>query len=76
MPKYIDNPAAEMADAPSWVKKPIPVKAKRMDDDFEVDTLEGQKIRGKAGDYLVGPGAKGEFWPVDAGVFEATYRAA
>lgn len=40
---------------------------------FEVRTKEGT-MQGKPGDYLCGPGAAGEFWPVDADVFEATYE--
>ncbi len=43
-----------------------------MDKPFSCDTLEGDNINGKAGDYLC-IGVKGEVWPVDAEVFESTY---
>lgn len=48
--------------------------AKQMDEPFTCDTLEGDEIRGKAGDYLCIGGAKGEQWPVDKEVFESTYQ--
>jgi hypothetical protein len=48
--------------------------AVRMDEPFEVNTLEG-KHTGKAGDYLA-IGAHGEMYPIDAAVFEATYEPA
>lgn len=47
--------------------------AKKMDVPFQCDTLEGDNIQGKAGDYLC-IGVKGEMWPVDAEVFESTYE--
>lgn len=46
--------------------------AKRMDIEFEVDTLEGLH-RGKPGDFLA-VGAAGEMYPIDAAVFAATYE--
>lgn len=48
--------------------------AKQMDEPFTCDTLEGDNIKGKAGDYLCIGGAKGEQWPVDKEVFESTYQ--
>ena len=45
-----------------------------MDKPFTCDTLEGDNIKGKAGDYLC-VGEKGEIWPVDAEIFEKTYTA-
>lgn len=55
-----------------YVKKPIPVKAVAMPDEFEVETLEGP-MRGKAGDYLL-IGIKGEMYPCDKEIFEKTYE--
>lgn len=48
--------------------------AVQVNEDFEVDTLEGLHT-GKAGDYLaVGP--HGEMYPIDLAVFEASYETA
>ena len=52
-------------------KKVATVMAKQMDEDFEVETLEGT-MKGKAGDYLC-QGPAGEEWPIKKGIFEATY---
>lgn len=52
-------------------RKITPAEAVQMTDPFEVDTLEGT-MRGKAWDYLV-RGVRGELYPVDRGIFEATY---
>lgn len=49
--------------------------ARQMDAPFTCDTLEGDNISGKAGDYLC-IGVKGEVWPVDKEVFESTYKLA
>jgi hypothetical protein len=46
--------------------------AVRMEEPFEVDTLEGLHT-GKAGDWLA-VGAAGELYPIDAAVFAATYE--
>lgn len=48
------------------------VRAVKMPQPFIVGTLEGRQ-KGGPGDYLVGPGAQGEFWPVRASIFEATH---
>lgn len=39
-----------------------------------IPTLEGDHTF-EAGDYICGPGAAGEFWPVKRAIFEATYVA-
>lgn len=44
-----------------------------MNKPFTVDTLEGDNIRGKAGDDLC-IGVKGEMWPIDKEVFQSTYE--
>lgn len=46
--------------------------ATRMEDPFEVETLEGLHS-GKAGDWLA-VGQAGEMYPIDASVFAATYE--
>ena len=55
-----------------YVKKPIPILAAQVDDEFVVETLEGT-LTGKKGDYLV-MGVKGELYPVDKEIFEQTYE--
>lgn len=52
--------------------KTEPIKAVRMDEPFEVETLEGV-MKGKAGDWLA-EGIQGERWPIDADIFSKTYR--
>jgi NTP pyrophosphatase (non-canonical NTP hydrolase) len=53
-------------------KKIANVKAKQMDEEFEVKTLEGT-LKGNAGDYLC-VGINDEQWPVKKEIFETTYR--
>ena len=55
-----------------YVKRPVPVLAVQVDDDFVIDTLEGTLV-GKKGDYLV-MGIKGELYPVKKDIFEQTYE--
>ena len=55
-----------------YVKKPIPVDATKMEEDFEVKTLEGM-MRGNKGDYLI-VGVEGEPYPCKGEVFEETYE--
>lgn len=40
---------------------------------FGIQTLEGT-MWVKPGDWIVGPGAKGEYWPVDNEIFQMTYE--
>jgi hypothetical protein len=56
---------------PQYIKKPIPVTANQMEEEFEVNTLEGT-MKGKAGDYLV-TGIRGEQYPCDKEIFEESY---
>ncbi len=53
-------------------KKPLLVFASQMDDEFEVETMEGT-MRGKPGDWLI-CGVKGEYYPCSDEVFQATYE--
>lgn len=54
------------------VKRPIVVHAKRIDNDFKVNSLEGNYKHGKAGDYLM-RGIDGELYICDGSIFERTY---
>jgi len=55
-----------------YIKKPIPVRAVMMAQEFEVETLEGV-MKGKNGDYLV-EGVEGEVYPCNRLIFEKTYK--
>ena len=46
--------------------------AKKIDEDFRVNTLEGNYKQGKAGDYLM-RGIDGELYICDGPIFEKTY---
>ena len=54
------------------VKRPIIVHAKRIDEEFRVETLEGNYKQGKPGDYLM-RGINGELYICDRSIFEKTY---
>ena len=54
------------------VKRPIVVHAKRIDEEFRVNTLEGNYKQGKPGDYLM-RGIEGELYICDGPIFEKTY---
>ena len=54
------------------VKRPIIVHAKRIDEEFRVETLEGNYKQGKPGDYLM-RGIDGELYICDGSIFEKTY---
>ena len=56
----------------AYMKKPIAIKACRIDCKFMVDTMEGA-MWGKAGDYLI-QGIKGELYPCAKKVFELSYE--
>lgn len=59
-----------------WEKfvKTEPIKAVKMDEDFEVETLEGT-MQGKANDMLA-QGIEGERYVIDADIFDKTYERA
>lgn len=53
------------------VKKPIQIRCIIIDDDFEVETMEGALI-GKKGDYLM-VGIANEMYPCSKQIFDQTY---
>lgn len=55
-------------------EKIAPTWALKMDEPFEVETIEGP-MDGKAGDYLA-QGPEGDMWVVDGDVFDKTYEPA
>lgn len=54
------------------MKKPIMVQAVQMNEDFRVNSLEGNYKQGKAGDYLMS-GIEGELYICDKDIFEKSY---
>lgn len=40
---------------------------------YFIDTMEG-RLDVAPGTWIAGPGAKGEYWPIDDEVFRATYE--
>jgi hypothetical protein len=54
------------------VKKPVPIRAREMPVPFVTDTLEGEKLQGKPGDFLM-EGVAGEFYPCNREIFFASY---
>jgi hypothetical protein len=55
------------------MKKPIVVHAKRIDEEFRVNTLEGNYKQGKPGDYLM-RGIDGELYICDGPIFDRSYN--
>ena len=53
------------------IKKPIEISCFQMDEEFEVETMEGL-MRGKKGDWLM-IGVSGEMYPCDHEIFKQTY---
>lgn len=54
------------------MKKPIVVHACQINEDFRVNSLEGNYAQGKAGDYLM-TGVDGEHYICEQSIFERTY---
>lgn len=54
------------------IKKPVVVKAVRIDQPFEVESMEGV-MTGKPGDYLM-QGVNGEYYVCDQAIFRKTYK--
>ena len=52
-------------------KKQIAVEARRLEEDVEIETLEGTMI-GRAGDWLI-TGIEGEQYPCRDDIFRETY---
>lgn len=53
------------------IKRPISVKCIQINEEFEVQTLEGV-MKGNLGDYLM-VGVNGEMYPCAKNIFEKTY---
>ena len=53
------------------IKRPLKIRCVQIDEDFEVETMEGV-LKAKKGDWLM-VGVKGEVYPCANSVFKATY---
>ncbi len=62
----------QVEEMKACVKRPIIVHAKKINEEFRVNTLEGNYKQGKAGDYLM-KGIDGERYICDKEIFEKTY---
>ena len=62
----------DFENAKYYIKRPIPIQAIQINEDFIVDTLEGS-FKAKAGDYLI-KGIKGELYACDKEIFEESYE--
>ena len=69
MLKFTAMPSAGIK---SYVKKPIPIQAIQIFEEFEVETLEGT-MRGKPGDWLL-RGIRGELYPCADDIFRESYE--
>ena len=56
----------------SFRKRPVRVRAQRLDEPILVMTLEGE-MRGEPGDWLI-EGIDGELYPCDDDIFRETYQ--
>jgi len=54
------------------MKRPIIIQAKLMNEEFRVNTLEGNYKQGKPGDYLM-QGIDNELYICDGPIFDKTY---
>ena len=62
----------DVADMLPCMKRPIVVHARLIDEEFRVNTLEGDYKQGKPGDYLM-RGIDGELYICDGPIFERSY---
>jgi len=63
----------ELPEGSRVYKKKMTAQAVQINEPFEVDTLEANNQKGKAGDYLI-KGIKGELYPCDKQIFEESYE--
>jgi len=54
------------------IKKPIAIRCAQINENFEVQTLEGT-MKGKKGDWLM-VGVSGEMYPCEKAIFKKSYK--
>lgn len=64
---------AEVSDMRGCIKRPVTVHAKQINEEFCVNTLEGEDNYGKPGDYLMRD-VYGELYVCDKEDFEKLYH--
>lgn len=62
----------QVQDLRKCMKKPIVIYARSINEEFRVNTLEGNYKQGKPGDYLM-KGIDDELYICDKSIFERTY---
>jgi hypothetical protein len=62
----------KLETAKPCMKRPIVVHAAQINEEFRVESLEGNYAIGKPGDYLM-TGTAGEQYICDKAIFKATY---
>jgi len=62
----------DLGNAIFYVKKPIPIRAKQMQEEFTVESLEGT-VSGKKDDWLM-EGIRGELYICDNDIFQESYE--
>lgn len=60
-----------LAYSREYVKKPVKIRAMKLDHPVTIKTLEGEML-GNTGDYLI-QGIEGEFYPCKPEIFKKTY---
>jgi len=62
-----------VADVKPCIKRPVTVYALQIQEEFRVNSLEGNYAQGKPGDYLM-QGVDGELYICDKAIFEKSYN--
>ena len=70
-PTFVDQVEEDIEFFP--YRKIAIAHAKQMDEDFRVNSMEGDYAQGKAGDYLM-MGIDGELYICDEDIFKKTYE--
>jgi len=70
----LENSPKPLGNWKLYKKKPVVIAARKMEEEFIVETIEGD-MKGKAGDYLI-EGVEGELYPCDEQIFHKTYEDA
>ena len=63
----------QVVDMLPCMKLPIVVHSKQINENFRVESLEGNYKQGKPGDYLM-RGVEGELYICDKAIYEKSYR--
>lgn len=70
--RWLDSNQRSLASFKGCMKKPLVVGAAQINEEFQVETLEGNYKTGKPGDFLM-CGVDGELYICDQDIFNKTY---